>query len=101
MITCEKLTKWRDGKKYVIACSQPGWLSTGVDPPDRSCSTITTRTIRSANCAIDREMVPRNSPSAVAKNKYNTTPVTHRTSDPSNGTLRIIRTTRNSDSVVG
>jgi hypothetical protein len=57
--------KRRDGKKYVSDCSHCGWLSTGVEPPDRSCSTTMTRMINTANCAIEREIVPRKTPSAV------------------------------------
>jgi len=40
-----------------------------VLPPERSIRTTTTRMMRSANCAIDREIVPRKIPSAVAKNR--------------------------------
>ena len=50
-------------------CSHFGWLSTGVLPPESSISTTITRMISSANCAIDREIVPRKIPSAVAKNR--------------------------------
>ncbi len=42
-----------------MACSHFGWLSTGVEPPDSSIITTMTRMMSSANCAIDREMVPR------------------------------------------
>ena len=69
MITCEKLTKCRAGRRYVRYCSHFGWLSTGVLPPDSSISTTITRMISSANCAIEREIVPRKIPSAVAKNR--------------------------------
>ena len=49
--------------------SHAGWLSIGVDPPERSISTSTTRMFRRANWAIAREMVPRKMPSAVAKKR--------------------------------
>ncbi len=69
MITCEKLTKWRAGSRKVRYCSHLGWLSTGVLPPDSSCSTMITRISSSANWAIEREIVPRKIPSAVAKKR--------------------------------
>ena len=59
MMAWEKPTKWREGSNSVRRCIHRGWLSTGVLPPERSCRTMMTRMIRSANWAIDREMVPR------------------------------------------
>src|SRR5262245_26659839 len=100
MITCEKLTKCRDGSRYVSDWSHSGWLSTGVEPPDRSCSTTITRMISSANCAMEREIVPRKTPSAVAKNKYRTTPKAHKVTEPANGTCSTVRTMMNNDIIV-
>ena len=46
-----------------------GRLSTGVLPPDSSWSTRTTIIMSKANCAMEREIVPRNRPRAVAKKR--------------------------------
>ena len=68
-MACPKPTKWREGSSSVSGCSQSGWLSIGVSAPDSICVGRMTRKNKSANSAVDRAIVARNTPSAAAENR--------------------------------
>ena len=74
-------------------CIQGGWLSTGVLPPESSCSTITTRMISSANWAMERRDRSQVEPEGGRGKQVEHDPEQEQPSDPAIGTSRRVRTT--------
>ena len=53
----------------ITVCSQTGMLSSGVLPPERRFIGNTTNMKISANCGMEREIVPRKMPKLPAKKR--------------------------------
>ena len=68
-MACANDTKWVDGDACMIVDSQMGMLSSGVLLPDSRFIGRTISIMSSPSWGMERAMVPRKMPIAVAKNK--------------------------------
>ena len=83
----------------MIACTKPGMLSRGVNPPDSNCIGSKISTVSKPNCGMERASVAMKMPNDVVAKRWSAEAVRNNTTEPSIGTRSSPCTTNTSAKV--